>query len=361
VVLRNAARRSAVPALLAALLGGILTISDPGPDQIFGTFRAASQILASFSVRHDFELAGRQSLLLAACVLALSLPIALLSAPRIAAAVLPRQTRKPARARVRGVAIAATSFFSALAAAGTAAPLAGLALPLLEGSDFGRAFAVAARTLADTLIYAGGGGLAAVTFGFVAALLIARSERLRIFALAFSIASFTLPPALLALGALRFGAQAPWWTDWLLRSRFTVSLSLGLRCFPVALLFALRSWAAMPPSWALAAGLHGVPLGTYLVRVVLPHLAAAGAPAFLLAALLSAADLTTVLLLQPPGASSFTLAIFTVMANARESFAASLCIVYCGAAAAVPLIAWAAGKVRGAIRAGSGGGRGGAF
>ena len=48
----------------------------------------------------------------------------------------------------------------------------------------------------------------------------------------------------------------------------------------------------------------------------------------LVVALLATADIGTVLLLHPPGQDSFPLAIFTVMANARESVVASLCLVY---------------------------------
>lgn len=118
-------------------------------------------------------------------------------------------------------------------------------------------------------------------------------------------------------------------------------LGLGLRFLPVALFLGLRSWAGMPPSWALAAGVHGVPPAKYIVRVVLPHLAPAGIAAFLLVALLSTAELTTVLLLYPPGASSMSLSVFTVMANARESLVASLCLIYFGFALTALVLAWA--------------------
>jgi hypothetical protein len=47
-----------------------------------------------------------------------------------------------------------------------------------------------------------------------------------------------------------------------------------------------------------------------------------------LVALLASAEVSTVLLLHPPGEASFPLAIFTVMANAPESLVASLCLLY---------------------------------
>ena len=83
-----------------------------------------------------------------------------------------------------------------------------------------------------------------------------------------------------------------------------------------------------------------MPFAKYLIRVVLPYLAPAGTAALLLVALLSTADLTTVLLLHPPGASSLPLSLFTVMANARESFVASLCMTYFGLALAALVVGW---------------------
>jgi len=66
----------------------------------------------------------------------------------------------------------------------------------------------------------------------------------------------------------------------------------------------------------------------------------------LLVALLATADIGTVLLLHPPGQDSFPLAIFTVMANARESFVASLCLVYIIAAGALLMLAWTVAGTR---------------
>ena len=64
----------------------------------------------------------------------------------------------------------------------------------------------------------------------------------------------------------------------------------------------------------------------------------ATAISLLLVALLASAEVGSVLLLAPPGAGSFPLAIFTVMANAPEALVASLCFLYL-AAAAILLVA----------------------
>jgi ABC-type Fe3+ transport system permease subunit len=154
------------------------------------------------------------------------------------------------------------------------------------------------------------------------------------------LALFALPPALPALGVIQLAADAPAWTDPMLRSRLTVCLALGLRFFPVAAVLGLRAWGSMPVSWALAAGIHGVPLGPYLRRIVLPFLLPAGGAALVLVALLATADIGTVLLLHPPGAGSLPLAIFTVMANAPEALVASLCLVYLTVAAGALMAAW---------------------
>jgi ABC-type spermidine/putrescine transport system permease subunit II len=81
---------------------------------------------------------------------------------------------------------------------------------------------------------------------------------------------------------------------------------------------------------------------------MLPLLLPAGAVAALLVALLATADVSTVLLLHPPGESSLPLSIFTVMANAPEALVAALCLVYVVVAAGLLAAMWAvAGKGKG--------------
>src|SRR4029078_2506073 len=97
---------------------------------------------------------------------------------------------------------------------------------------------------------------------------------------------------------------------------------------------------ATSPTWACVAGVHGVPLATYLWRVVLPIVLPAGGVMFLLVGVLATADPNTVLLLHPPGEASLPLAIFTVMANAPETLVASLCLVYVHTAGGTAAGAW---------------------
>jgi iron(III) transport system permease protein len=339
-VLIYVSRHVATPALLAAGLGGILTLSDPGPGQIFALRTAASEMLTSFSALYDFSLAGRQCVVLAALVLVLATPLAFFTAPRLASEVMARQSPAARRVRHRGMAGVTMATLAAFVLAGTVAPLVGLTLPLAGGDAWIRAWGELARTVGNTLLYAVGAGTVAAVVGLLLAVCAGRNDRLRTVCITMSLVLFSLPPALTALGLVQLAATASAWADPFLRSRLTVCAALGLRFFPVAAVLGLRAWGSTSATWALAAAVHGVSLTTYLRRVVLPLLLPAGAVAMLLVALLATADVSTVLLLHPPGESSLPLAIFTVMANAPESLVASLCFVYVAAAAGLLMIVW---------------------
>lgn len=339
-VLVHACRHAAPLAGLAAALGGVLTLSDPGPGLILGMRTAAGEVLTSFSALYDFRLAGLQCLLLSGVVFLLAGPLVCLAAPRLADQMLARQTRPAARFR-GGPRAAAFAGFVAVLALLVGLPLSGLLLPVLEGrTAFPRAWEEVARTGPDTLLYAGGSGLIATVLGLLLAACVGRSRRLLVLSLGLCLLLFALPPALPALGFVHLSAQAPDWSDPLVRSEATVCLALGLRFFSVAALLGLRAWGAMPASWALAGAVHGVPLGRYLLRVVLPHLLPAAGASLLLVGLLATAEVGTVLLVHPPGRASLPLAVFTVMANAPEALVASLCLLYIALAAGVLVPVW---------------------
>ncbi len=339
-VLKYAARDALVPTMLAASLGGILTLSDAGPGQILGLQTAASEVLTSFSALYDFTLAAKQCGVLTLIVLAFACPVAYVAAPRIARGLLARQLAGPYRIESPKGAILTSGLLTLFVLIGVVLPLVGLTLPLANGVDIRRATSELIRTGGNTLIYAIGAGLVATTVGLLLAFFVGRSTRLRIVCLGTSLALFSLPPAFFAIGIVELATDAPARVDPVLRSRLTVCLALGFRFFPVAAILALRAWGSTSASWSLAAGLHGVSLQTYIRRVVFPLMLPAAGVATLLVALLATADIGTVLLLHPPGQSSLPLAVFTVMANARESFVASLCLVYILAAGGLLAVAW---------------------
>lgn len=329
------ARYAAVPALAAAGLGAALSIADPGPGQVLSLPTAASEILASFAALNDFGLAARQSLFVAAIILIAAAPLAWFTAPRLARALMAREVRQAHKARMRGSQSMATLSLEFLIAAAVLLPILGLSLPAASSGPawVSRAISEAARTAGDTILYASGAGFVAVVLGFALALAVGRDTGRQRVAIAACFFVLCMPPALLNLGVIRITTAAPAWTDPLLRSQFAMCLVLGLRMFPIAAVLALRSWAAAPPSWTHAAAVHGVSLPVYAGRILAPHLLPAATAAFLLCGLLALADIGTALLLHPPGAASFPLAIFTVMANAPEALVAWLALVYVGTAA----------------------------
>jgi ABC-type Fe3+ transport system permease subunit len=198
----------------------------------------------------------------------------------------------------------------------------------------------------NTVVYAATAGLLAIVVGFLLAFLVGRSARLRTLCLALVVVLFSLPPALPALGLIQMASFSPAWTDPLLRSRLTVGLALGIRFLPIATVLALQAWANTSPTWSQAAAIHGLPLRRVLGRIFLPYLVPTGALAALLVALLASADVSTQLMLHPPGQRSFPLVIFTVMSNAPQSLVASLCFLYIAAAGILLFLLSLAGRVR---------------
>jgi len=323
-----ACRYAAIPAGIAAVLAGVLTLSDPGPGQILGRRTAASEVLTSFASLFDFGLAGRQCALLTLVVLLVAAPLAGVTASRFASQILSQQTRPIFRISPRGLGRWMSIAFGGAMLCTVAAPLVGLLLPLTGGVEVGRAWTELTRTSMNTLTYAVGAGLIATSLGFLMALLVGRDNHLRSVILGAALAMFALPPSLGALGIVYVAANFPAWLDWLTRSRATVCIALGLRFLPLAILVGLRSWGTVSQTWTQATALHGVSLARYLSQVLLRHFAPAIGATVLIVGLLATAEIGTVLLIHPPGQSSLPLAIFTVMANSPESLVSSLCLSY---------------------------------
>lgn len=340
-LVRLACRYAAVPAALAAVLAGILTLSDPGAGFAVGLRLASSEILISFAAFYDYALAGRQCLTLALLVLMAALPIACLAAPRLVAELPARQVRPAQRSLHPGMGKAAGAALFALVLMLTLLPSLGLILPLRRWVHVVRACSDLAHTGMNTLCYAAGAGFSAAGLGLALAFCAGREERLRRLAIGACLTLLALPPMLLALGFARGVACLPAWTDPVLRGRLGVCLALGMRFFPVAALLALRSWGTMSPSLARAAGVHGVLLRRYLGRVVLPLQRRAIVTAILLVGLLASAEIGMVLLLYPPGEESLPLHIFQIIGYpAPSSRLAALCAIDLALAIALLALTW---------------------
>jgi iron(III) transport system permease protein len=338
---RLACRRASVPAALAAVLAGIFTLSDPGAGFAVRLPLASSEILISFAAFCDYALAGRQCLTLALLVLIAALPIAWLAAPRLVAEPSARDFQSAQPSVHPGMAKTAAAALFILVLMLTLVPSVGLILPVRRWIDMQRACSDLAHTAMNTLVYAAGAGFCAAVLGLALAFCAGREQRLRRLAIGFCLTLFALPPMLLGLGFVHEVASMPAWTDPVFRGRAGVCLALGMRFFPVAALLALRSWGTMSPSLARAAGVHGVPFGSYLWHVVLPLQRRALVTAMLLVGLLATAEIGMVLLVYPPGEESLTLHIFQIIGYpAPSSRLAALCAIDLAVAVGLLALTW---------------------
>ncbi len=318
-------------ALIAAILSGILSLSDPGPAQIFGVRSAASEILISFSSLYDFAQAGRQCLLLALFTLFLILPLSTWAAPRLASSLLARDTDSMRPIQSSKIAWIGAVILITIAVSLILVPAAGLILSALHGDFIFRAIKELWRTAENTIFYAAGAGVLATLFAFFIALAIGRKSSRRIIVITCMLVFFSLPSALLPLGWISWVSLSPPALDFLVRSRFSVCLALALRLLPLATLLLLRSYGMTSITWTQVAAIHGIPAWKFLRKVIVPQMAEALVFSFLSVSALATAEVGTVLLLRPPGEDSFTISIVTIMANAPESFVSALCLLYfCG-------------------------------
>ena len=222
------AMRSVWPATaLTALLAGVLTLSDPGPGQIFGSPDAASEILVSFSAQYDFGLATRQCLGLVGVVIAIALPLAILLSNKLATALLARDIIPLARScwpasQWLGPLTLGTIVFTTVVL-----PTAGLLMPLARNFPIKRALREFGRTGFDTVIYVAIAVSVAVMLGSLLAVCAGRDTRLRTVVFVASIVLVTLPPAFGALGFIHVANAAPAILDPLLRSRFRSASTPG--------------------------------------------------------------------------------------------------------------------------------------
>ena len=350
ILLLSCATKAIFPAaVVTAVLAGVLTLSDPGPGQILEYSGVPYEILVSFSAFYDYGLAAKQSILLAAVVLLVTIPLAVFIAPGVAIGLLGRDTGGPQLARNRPASTIAAAWLAAIVVLTTALPLSGILVPLFRDFPLQRALTEIARTAGDTFLYAAVAGLIAAALGVVLGVAIGRGRRLRTIALAALFVVLSLPPSLSALGFVKLGATAPEWLDPLLRSRFTVGLALALRFLPIAAVLAMRAYGSMSPSQCHAAAVHGLSLPLFVSRILGPQILPAAAIGGLVVALAATADIGTVVLLRPPGADSLPVQIFTIMANAPESLVAALCLFYVAGVAVLLIAGWhAAGRSRAA-------------
>ena len=157
----------------------------------------------------------------------------------------------------------------------------------------------------------------------------------------------TMPPSMHALGITLLGARSPAFLDPFLRSGWTVGFGLGLRLICVAAIFCIYAWSNTSRSLQWAAKIHGVPKSSYLLRVVVPAIRPALFLSFLVVSLLAMADVSSTMLLQPPGQTTFGARIYSVMDNASARLVACLCLLYLSGGFLLVAACFAPGSIRG--------------
>lgn len=324
-VLTASARRVFGSAVTAALLAAAIGLADDGAAQVLGVASAAGDIQLAFAQERSFAVAGARCVVMAVAALLLALPIVTVVVREPGAALLPRATRSLARCEAPKV--GRTMLSLCLIVAWVLMPLVGIALPAMQGIELGKAADLLARTWENTLVYALGSALLATASALTLVLLGGRSRRLQGGLLALALVMLALPPQSQALGLLELGSSAPTFLDPLLRSRFTVCMALALRTLPVAIVLLFARWRSMPASLPFAGAVHGVGLGAFARFVLLPFFAPALLMTLAICALLADAQTDIVQLLHPPGEPSLGVAVLTVLANTREAFGASLCLM----------------------------------
>ncbi len=326
-LLRYAARFVFPSALTTALMGTCIMLSCPGPAMALGVKVAISEILISFSALYDLNLAASQCLLMSGAALLTLLTALAISGKQplqnLSVSTGSNQPRyHPQMSRL--------AFISSLAVLvlQLGVPATGLIVPAISVPDVAEIMNVISRTGANSLVYATGTASAATLSGTAAAFFMNKSARHRYFGTVSMLLIFSLPATLTALGFSAAGTISPPWADFIFRSRAAVCLSQGLRLFPIPALLVLRALNSVPSSWAWAAEMQGISLGRYIAKIIIPVISGPVMAGFLVTALFSQADISTLLLLHPPGSQNLPLAILTIMANAPRALIAQLDLIY---------------------------------
>ena len=306
-----------------------MTLTDPGTGQIMGYHGIASEILIAFAAKHDPALAARKAFGL---VLVLSPLIGWLSWTLAGWAdrqLLGRDLRQAEVMRLGGMRWVLTAGFLFCAAGLSFPALAGLARPLqLQATQhLIGAWNVLRESSSVTVLYGVCAGAVSACLGLAAGWAAAPVAHLRRAVLAVSFVLATMPAALTALGILVISARLPASFDPVTRSGLIVGITQGVRFAPLAAVLCLLAACGLPQAQRDAGTLHGVLTRRWMFRVALPHMSTILIVCVLLVASLSLAEVSTTLLLQPPGQASYPARIFGVLDNTSERALAALCVV----------------------------------
>ncbi len=201
-------------------------------------------------------------------------------------------------------------------------PYLGLAQPLgrdITGQFMRDALMIWRESFPATIALSVIAGITATVGGTLLAQRIALFSRRRAFALGLCLIALSLPSTLRALGWLSLDIRVS--QGWL------VSGLLGIQWIPLAALLLTPALAAVPQGWRDQRALTQASLWSWARHAWLPATAPWLLVSALLTGLLALTDVTSLILMQPPGFRPFTAHLFAVMDNSMEVIVASLCVV----------------------------------
>lgn len=325
---RGGLRLTLAPALLAALAGALLTAGDPGVGQIMGHHGLATDILIAMAARQNMALA---------CAKVLGFVLVLLPVMLLLVGVFMRHLGAAAAGRERHCAPSGLGGrWRALHMGLLLIYVVFLLLPMSAGLLYpawtqagheGVTYALRAlgETWRNTLWYSGVAG--AVAAGAALLGVLAAGDRHRRPFFLFALALTAIPGPFYALGIVTAASHAPAAFDPLTRGGWTAAIGSGIRFVPLAILLTTAAWDRLPRSQREAARVHGVGPATVFVRIALPWLWPTTATCWVAVALLAMADISSLLLLQPVGESTYVSRVFGVMDNASQGLVASMALV----------------------------------
>jgi len=323
------------PLALGLSLGGAaLILSDPGAPQLMGYHTIASEIHVALAAGDLGRVTGRIGTTMGALGLMLAVPGWLAFSLRGPAG--PR-TAWNAAAGLEGSELAGWGVRAIYGVVGLAVTLAGgFVLPVWKNPgallSLRDGVAVLRESWGATFECSSAAGLTCLVVGLPLGYAISRSSSLFRAAIIAQVIFLICPPQVHALGFHRI-------CEWLRTANWPeelqgalVGICSALRFLPVCAV-GISFWlGSLPESWGDAAQVAGVPRGRFWVNIVLPVAWRTAIGLALAFGLFSLSDVSSAVVTQPPGWSSYPLRLFALMDNALAAQVSALCLIYWAAA-----------------------------
>ena len=323
-------------AIVCALFGAILFLSDSGSSQIMGYHGISADVRVSFSAKNDFKAASMKAIVLMILFIPIVIVLLLFYKKKLNGSILlTRQTLKdlPELRFVSSVVLGGIYFLICILP--VMAIFTGLVNPLLAPVSqpyIDSALKLFLDSVWTTLFYGLGGALFALVCA--SALRVCVREKRQWIIVAVCVMLLVIPSCVFSLGILKIGSSASVGLDWLFRSELAVVAGMGLIYTPLCYLLLYAIAKPMPQSSIEATRMYELSMWQKIRSIYVPYYSGQIVTCFIVTSLILLADVSSMSLLQPPGGSSFGSHLFAVMDAASERVVAALCLIY----VAIPVV-----------------------